>query len=85
MAMRYLNSVIAGIVAAVGASVIWVLVVFILPVLLPLFILRLSGSGSSASGAYISSESIFGVALIGFLVGFVWSLRRTSRIYGFRK
>ena len=81
MATRYLKSVIVGVAAAVVASVIWVLAVFILPVFLPFFISRFTGSGGSGGAmASVGSGSILAVALLGFLVGFVWNFRRASRL-----
>ena len=75
--MRYLTSVIVGVVGAVIASVIWVLAVLILPVFLPFFISRFTGSGGSGIG-FVGSDSILAVALVGFLIGFVWNLRRSA-------
>ena len=79
--MRCLKSVIVGVAAAVVASVIWVFAILILPVFLPLFISRFSGrGGSGVSAASVGSGSILAVALVGFLIGFVWNLTRVSRL-----
>jgi hypothetical protein len=81
MAMRYLTSVIVGLAAAVVASAIWVLAVFILPVFMPFLISRFSGSvGSGGGAASVGSGSILAVSHVGFLVGFVWNLRRASKL-----
>jgi hypothetical protein len=75
--MRYFKSIIVGIATAVVASVIWVLTVFVLPIFLPFFISRFTGSGG-VSAASVGSGSILAVALVGFLAGFVWNFRRPS-------
>jgi hypothetical protein len=77
--MRYVTSVIVGIAAAVVASVLWVLAVFIVPVFLPFLMSRFTRSGGIGA-ASVGSGSILAVALVGFLAGFVWKFRGTSRL-----
>jgi hypothetical protein len=80
--MRYLKSLLVGVVAAVITSVLWVLVVLILPVFLPFLISRFAGGGGSGGGAArVGSGSILAVALAGFLLGFFWTFRRTARVH----
>ncbi len=80
--MVYVKSVLVGIVAGVVAAVIWILAVFVLPVGLPFLLRQVIDDGTGgvgASYATISSASITGVALVGFLVGFFWRLRRSPK------
>jgi hypothetical protein len=76
--MRYLKSVIVGIVAAVICTVIWVVAVLVLPILLPFLISRFTGSGG-VGAASVGSGSIFAAALVGFVAGFFWKFTRVSR------
>lgn len=75
--MTYLRSFAVGIGGALVAAVLWIVVAFILPIVVPSVIGRLRGTGGSA-GAYISSNSIFIAAAIGFLVAFVWHRMRSA-------
>jgi hypothetical protein len=75
--MRYLKSVIVGIVAAVVAAVMWVVAVLVLPILLPFLMSRFTGSGG-VGAASVGSGSILAAALVGFLAGFFWKLTRAS-------
>ena len=77
--MRFLKSLLVGIVAAVIGAALWVFVVFYVPIFLPLLVSRFTGSGG-ASGASVSSDSILAVAFVGFLLGFAWMFRRTARV-----
>jgi hypothetical protein len=73
--MNYLKGGLFGAVGAVVAAMLWVLVAFVLPIVLPMLISRLTGEGG-ASGARITSDSIWIAALIGFVIGFFWGVRR---------
>jgi predicted Na+-dependent transporter len=75
--MMYLKSILIGIVAAVAASVLWILTVFVIPILIPFFMSRNTGSGGI--GATVDSVSILAAALVGFAIGFFWELRRLSK------
>ena len=78
--MRYLAAVGVGVVTAFAAAIFWIVVSFVLPVLVPFLISRISTNqaGAGGSGAVISSGSIFLAALIGFVGGFAWMLWRRS-------
>ena len=73
--MNYLRGVLFGAGGAVIAAVLWVLVAFVLPIVLPMLMSRITGEGG-ASGAAISSGSVLLAALIGFAAGFYFGVRR---------
>ena len=74
--MIYLKSFLFGIVAAIAASVLWVLAVFVLPIFVPILLSRVTGTGG-VSAASVSSGSILAAALVGFAAGFYWKFART--------
>jgi hypothetical protein len=73
--MIYLKSLVFGIAGAVVASVLWIMIVFVLPVFAPYVIGRLRGTGGASTG-YVSSGSVLIAALIGFLLAFAWEWHR---------
>ncbi len=73
--MNYFRGALFGAGGAAIAVVLWVLVAFVLPVVLPMLVSRITNQGG-ASGAAISSNSILLAALIGFAAGFYWAVRR---------
>ena len=80
--MTYAKAVIVGFAAAFLASVIWVAATFVLPLMLPMLIERLSPAttgGVGMSVAYISSGPLVLIAIIGFAAGFTWRLRKPRR------
>jgi len=77
--MMYFKSILVGIVAAVAASVLWILAVFVMPILLPFLMSRVTGSGSGMAEASVGSGSVLLVALVGFGIGFYWQLHRFSK------
>jgi hypothetical protein len=76
--MRYLTAAGFGLLTAIAAAVLSILVGFILPIALPLFLARtgLTRSGSGGAGAVIGSGSILLAAFLGFVGGLVWVLWR---------
>jgi predicted Na+-dependent transporter len=67
--VAYAKAVVVGFVAAFLACAIWVLATFILPLMLPMFIERLSPAttgGVGMSVAYISSGPLVLIAVIAF-------------------
>jgi hypothetical protein len=78
--MRYVTSVVVGVVAALVASVLWVMVVLVLPILVPFLLSRVTNQGSGGAGASVGSGSILAAASVGFLLGFLWMLRRPAAI-----
>ena len=76
--MIFFKSFVVGMVVALAASAVWILIVFVAPLAVPVLVSRLPGSdgGVSMTTAYIDSASILAVALIGFIVGFYWAFRR---------
>ena len=78
--MAYLKSALVGVAAAVAASLIWILAVFVLPIAAPFLISRVFGTdGGGAAGASVGSGSIMVVGLWGFLAGFFWHVRRVRK------
>ena len=76
--MIYIKSILVGIVAAVAVAVLWVLTIFVGPVVIPFLISRITNSGGIGA-ASIGSGSILAAGLIGFVIGFYWQFRRLSR------
>lgn len=76
--MIYLKSVLAGMVAALVASVIYILAVFVFPLLLPFLLSRISVTGGAAAASF-SDGPVLGIAVIAFAVGFSWQFRRGSQ------
>jgi hypothetical protein len=74
----YLKSTLTGLVAAVMAGMLWILVTFVLPIVAPMLIARMTGQGGAA-GAVIDSNSILVAAAVGFVVGFFWRWCRLRR------
>jgi protein-S-isoprenylcysteine O-methyltransferase Ste14 len=68
--MIYLKSLGFGIVAAVAASVIWILVTSVFP--LHIWVMLESVPGWMVSGT-------LAVALFGFILGFYWGVRKSQR------
>jgi hypothetical protein len=77
--MVYLKSLVAGVVAAVAASILYILAVFVLPVVAPFVLSRFTGEGGTAAG-YFSTGPLFGIGFLAFAVAFAWQLRRTRRL-----
>ena len=78
--MIYLKSAMVGIVAALAASVVWIVAMVVLPIAAPLLISRIFGSyGAAGAGASVSSGSIVIAGLVGFIAGFVWQFRRVNK------
>jgi ABC-type multidrug transport system fused ATPase/permease subunit len=73
--MPYVKALLTGFGTAIGAAVLWILISFILPVFGPMLIGRLLNRGGT-SGAVIESGSILLAALVGFVIGTLWGMRR---------
>ena len=76
--LRYLTAAGFGVLTAIAAVILWIVVRFILPLAVPILLSRLGAteSGSGSAGAVIGSGSILLAALLGFVGGFVWKLWR---------
>jgi hypothetical protein len=80
--LAYAKAVFAGIAVALVACVLWIVGVFVLPLMVPIVVQRLSDTGSGGTGAAFASFStgpLMLVCLIGFAAGFTWQLRRARR------
>ena len=71
--MTYLKATAAGIVTAVIFAVVWACAVFLLPIWWQMWQQRNQGVG--AAGSYVDSGSILLAAVIGFILGFLVTLR----------
>jgi hypothetical protein len=76
--MIYVKSVLFGTGAAIVAAILWILTVFVLPIVVPFALSGVTGTGGM-SAASIGSGSILAAALVGFVAGFYWKFRRLSR------
>ena len=76
--MRYLIAASVGVLTAIATAILWIVVRFVLPIAMPLFLSRTGAieSGSGGAGAVIGSGSILLAALLGFVGGLVWMLWR---------
>jgi hypothetical protein len=73
--MIVVKSFLFGVGGAVVAAVVWIVVAFVLPIVVPYAIGRLRGTGGVAGG-YVTSGGVLLAALVGFLVAFVWGWTR---------
>lgn len=74
-----MKSLVFGILGAMTAAVLWIVVSFVLPLAVPLFVARFSQSGGvGGAGAVISTSSILLAAVVGFVLGVLWSRRRPA-------
>jgi hypothetical protein len=76
--MRYLTAAGVGILTAIATAILWIVVRFVVPLAVPLFLSRTGAtqSGSGDAGAFIESGSVLLAALLGFVGGLVWMLWR---------
>jgi type II secretory pathway component PulF len=79
--MMYLKSILVGIVGAVAASMLWILTVFVVPLLIQFSMSRDTGSGGigAVSVGVLDSGLVLAAALVGFAIGFFWEHRRLSK------
>ncbi len=77
--MVYVKSLLFGIGGAVLASILWVLVAFVLPLFGPMLIGRLRGTGGVSAG-YVDSNSILIAAVVGFIIAFAWEWYRLRAV-----
>ena len=73
--MPYVKALLTGFGGALAAALFWILISFILPIFGPMLIGRLLNRGGASSAA-IGSGSILLAALIGFVLGVWWGVRR---------
>jgi hypothetical protein len=76
--MRYLTAAGFGVLTAIATAILWIVIRFVLPLVVPLFLSRIGAtqSDSGGAGALIGSGSILLAALLGFVGGLVWMLWR---------
>ena len=76
--MIYVKSFLFGTGAAIVAAILWILAVFVLPIVVPFALSRVTGAGGIGA-ASIGSGSVLAAALVGFVAGFYWKFRKLSR------
>jgi hypothetical protein len=80
--VAYAKAFIVGFAAAFLACAIWSTATFVLPLMLPMVIERLSPAttgGVGMSVGYISSGPLVLIAIVAFAAGFTWRLRNHRR------
>jgi hypothetical protein len=77
--MRYLKSIVAGVIVAILAAVVWVIAVFVIPIAWSILVARFY-DGAGFAAASVTSGSILAAALVGFVLGFVWRFRRAPAL-----
>jgi hypothetical protein len=75
----YLKTFLVGMGGSVVAMLLWIACAFFLPIYLPFLISRVTGTGGMAA-ASVGSGSVFLAALIGFVIGAAWEMRRLNLI-----
>ena len=75
----YLKTFLVGIGGSVVAMLLWITCALFLPIYLPFLISRVTGTGG-VGAAYIRSGSVLVAALIGFVIGAAWEMRRLRLI-----
>jgi len=74
--MTDVRALFAGMIAACGASVLYVLAMLLLPLLISFLSSRDPGAGGAAS--VVSSGPVLLIAVVAFTGAFHWQLRRAS-------
>jgi hypothetical protein len=76
--MIYVKATAVGIVSGVILAIVWMLAAVSLPILSGMFLASLKNEGGVAA-SYVDSRSALLAALIGFVAGFFWTVRRARR------
>jgi len=76
--MRYLTAAGFGLLTATATAILWIVIGLVLPLWVPFLLSRIGAtqSGAGGAGAVIGSGSILLAALLGFVGGLAWVLRR---------
>ena len=77
--MIHLKAFGVGLIAALLAAALWISVAFVLPFFGPMLLAHLRNEGGAVAVG-IGSDSILLAALLGFVVGYLWTLRRQRRL-----
>jgi hypothetical protein len=75
--MLYVKSVLVGVIGAIAAAVLWMIVSFVLPLYVPMLVDRFLNRGGMGA-ASIGSGSIMLGGLLGFVIACWWGFRRFS-------
>jgi hypothetical protein len=76
--VRFLKSILVGFVTAVVSAVLWVVFWLAVPTLVQSRQIASSGSGGLGVVLDATDISFLAPAVVGFLIGFVWTFRRAS-------
>ena len=77
--MVYLKTFLVGMGGSVVAVLLWITCALFLPIYLPFLISRITGTGG-VGAASIGSGSVLVAALLGFVIGAAWEMRRLHLI-----
>ena len=77
--MRYVKATAVGIITALVLAVAWVAAALWVPIYWQMLLSYLRSDGGGAAGSVVGSGSALLAALIGFVAGFYWTLRRSRR------
>ena len=77
--MVYLKTFLVGMGGSVVAVLLWITCALFLPIYLPFLISRVTGTGG-VGAAYVGSASVLVAALLGFVIGAAWEMRRLHLI-----
>jgi len=76
--MIYVKATAIGIVSGLILAIVWVLAAVSLPILSGIFLASLKNDGGVAA-SYVDSSSALLAAFIGFVAGFLWTMRRARQ------
>ena len=76
--MIYVKATAVGIVSGLILAIVWVLAAVSLPILSGIFLASLKNDGGVAA-SYVDSSSALLAAFIGFVAGFLWTMRRARQ------
>ena len=74
-----MKSVQAGLVGAVLACVLWVVVTFVGPLVFWIVVSKFRESGAGMAGGTLDSNGLIIVALVGFALGYYRNARRSKQ------
>jgi len=67
-----------GLISALLAAALWISVAFVIPFFGPMLLAHLRNEGGAVAVG-IGSDSILLAGLVGFVVGYLWTLRRRQK------
>ena len=77
--MIYIKATVIGMLSAMILAVVWVVAALWLPVYGQMWLSYMRNEGAGGGGSSVGSGSTLLAAIIGFVCGFVWTVRRHRR------